>query len=335
MIKSHQHSKSLICVWALLGGLLQAAAVGLPQLSEGEAAQIVGRPLASGFKRVVWSASEPRRSNLVVYAVRPPKYDEAVLRRLAATFSVKGDIELMPADFIGAPGYWIRQFIGSNSLRWKCVDFSQLTGRIGYASGEDNHRWNIKEHKPLAGDVPNAGEALNKTLALLPLLGLTTKDLEHTADGAVRWSALTDVTRYTDLKDGKRKQYVRQMNITLWQRVPEGGSVLSVGGGGTLQAGFMSDGKLAEFEILFRNLEPLGLLPGKSKDELIAMLRQGKARTFRESLPDSLTVTNCAVVYPQGNVGMRQAHVWPFYEIKGFAAEGGETNSMSVYVGVK
>ena len=322
-------------VWALLGGVALAATAGLPQLSESEAAQIAGRPLSSGFKKVVWTASEPHRSNLVIYAVKPPKYDERVLHSLAATLSVKGTIEPIPADFIGAPGYWIRQFKGSNGLRWKSVYFSQLTGHIGYASGEDNHRWNLKEHKPSAVGVPSAEEALSKTLALLPWIGLTKKDLEQTADGVVRWSAEADVTRYTDLKDGKRKHYVRQMNITLWQRVPGGGSTLSVGGGGTLRAGFMSEGKLAEFELLFRNLEPWGSVTGRTKDELIAMLREGKARSFREALPDSVTVTNCAVVYPQGNVGTRQGHVWPFYEIKGFSTEQGETNAVSVYVYAK
>ena len=67
--------------------------------------------------------------------------------------------------------------------------------------------------------------------------------------------------------------------------------------------------------------------------DLVCARKHGAS--FREALPDSVTVTNCAVVYPQGNVGMRQGHVWPFYEIKGFATEEGETNAVSVYVYAK
>ena len=96
----------------------------------------------------------------------------------------------------------------------------------------------LKNHKPLADAVTPADEALRRALALLPVFAIGTNDLERNADGTLRWTSDTDGTSYNDRADGKRKRYVRQVNITLWQKVPGGGSTLSVGSGGVIRAGF-------------------------------------------------------------------------------------------------
>lgn len=332
MIKEHSSPNALVCLGLLLVTLAVKVSSQVPKPTEAELAQFVGQPMSSGFKNVVWNTGEPPQTSLFIYAVTPPKYDETLLKRFAEALSVKGIPERMPGDFIGAPGFWIREFNPTNRLTWKSVYFSQVSGQLGYASGEDNHRWDIKNHRPNAAGVPTAKEALGKILALLPILGFSTNDLEHNTNGTLRWSTDVDETGYTDRRDGKRKRYIRQMNVTLWQRVPAGGSTLSIGSGGSLRAGFMSEGKLAELEVLFRHLQRADSQKGRTADEVSRILRRGAGRTFRELLPDSITVTNCAVVYPQGNVTFKQTHVWPFYAIRGFAHEENGTGAVNVYV---
>jgi hypothetical protein len=318
-----------------LGTLLASATVAgdvkVPRPGDYELARLVGQPLPAPWRTVIWQAGNPPQSNLLIYAVEPAKYNSGHLQRIAEALGVKGSAEPMPSDFLGAPGYWIRERNPTNTFTWKSVYLSLIAGELGFSSGEDNHRWDLKNHRPLTTGVPAADEALKKTLALLPVLGLTTNDLEHTQSG-LRWTWDTEGTTYTDREDGKRKRYIRQINITLWQPVLGGGRTLSVGSGGVLTAGFMSEGKLAELKLLFRNGRSVGEARPQTRNDVIRALRAGKAYSFRELVPSSVTVTNCELVYPQGTTTTRQTHLWPFYALTGIAVEAGVTNAVSLYV---
>jgi hypothetical protein len=320
----------------MLGILLVVSALAdgsrTPKPTESELVRLVGQRMPSAFTSVEWKTEEPPQTNLTIYAVVSPEYDEDFLKRLGRSLGVQGEPVRIPSDFLGAPGYWIKEPNPTNHLTWESVYFSQVAGQIGYASGEDNHRWDINNHRPTAYGVPTPDDALQRTIALLPIFGIATNDLERNPDGTIRWKHDTDGTSYNDRADGKRKRYVRQMNITIWQKVPGGGSTLSVGSGGVIRSGFMSGGKLAEFECLFRKLKPQGRARARINSELVSMLRRGDGRTFRQTLPESITVTNCSIVYPQGNMMFKQTSVWPFYAVSGFGVAEGKTNVLSVYV---
>jgi len=304
----------------------------LAKPGESDLARIVGQPVPAPFARIEWRTGEPPRIIPFIYAVESPRYDEGFLSNLARALGVDGKATRMPTDFLGAPGFWIKESNPTNALRWKAVFFSQVSGQIGYASGADNHRWDLRNQRPSAIGVPTTEEALQKTLALLPILGLHREELESNADGTIRWDSSNEGTTYTDRADGQRKRYIRQRNIMLWQLVPNGGSMLSMGGGGVFRAGFMSEGALAEFELLFRKVKPLRPLKPLSRSEILNCLRKGHARTFLDRVPDSICVTNCSLVYPQGNVEFKQKHLWPFYAVTGWSVEGNSTNNLSVYV---
>jgi hypothetical protein len=94
----------------------------------------------------------------------------------------------------------------------------------------------------------------------------------------------------------------------------------------------MSDGKLAELKLLFRKGRSVAEVMPRTRNEVIRALKTGNAYSFRELVPSSVTVTNCEVVYPQGNTTTRQTHLWPFYALTGFVVEGGGTNTVSLYV---
>jgi hypothetical protein len=185
----------------------------------------------------------------------------------------------------------------------------------------------------LAQSVPDENEGLQRTLALLPVVGIRTNDLEHLPNGQLRYSWDTEGTWYNDRHDNwQRKRYVRQINIELWQRIQDGASVLSIGGGGMLRAGFISEGHLAELEMTFRKFNPIGKALPKSSNELVQMLRRGQARSFHGNIPEKLIVTQCSLVYPQANSTTKQDFLWPFYSLKSNSAEAGETNSFYIYV---
>lgn len=98
-----------------------------------------------------------------------------------------------------------------------------------------------------------------------------------------------------------------------------------------LRAGYMSEGRLAEFEMTFRQMRPTGNALPKTSRELIKLLQKGEARTFRQYIPDSLTVTNCTLVYPQANSYTRQEFLRPFYALDAVGVEGGQTNWFRIY----
>lgn len=301
--------------------------------SDNELQDFTGETLPHPIKTVQWEASEPPRTNLLVYAVQPAVYQPKVFSSLAEQLGIRGEAQRMPATMLDAPGYWIKEANPTNHLRWKSVWFSERSGSIGYSSGEDNHKWDVKNHKPLAEGVPDEKDALQRTLALLPALGISTNDLEHLATGQLRYSCNTEGTWYNDRHDDwKRKRYVRQFNIEFWQKIQDGASVLSIGGGGMLRVGYVSGGRLAEVDVTFRKIKPVGDALPKSSGELIEMLRLGHARSFQVSIPKRLAVTQCSLVYPQANSSTEQDVLWPCYSLKANSLEKGETNSFYIYV---
>jgi hypothetical protein len=317
----------LIVSAALLPSSAKAAGVPRPRTPDLE--ELLGQPLPVPIKKVVWATAEPQRTNLLLYEVLPPKCDESRLKALAQTFGVQGKIKPTPAHMDTA-GFWIKETNQTNSGLWRSVVWSKL-GMLAYYSGDSGHRWDLKQHKPLVEGVPTHQEAIEKALALLPVLELTTDDLERNSDGSIRRQFAKDTTGYNERSSKERKEVVNKRTVIFFQRVPNG-ETLSVGEGGVLQIGFVSEGKVADIELLFRDLKPVGTAKPLSSKEIVSALQRGRGRTFRQFIPETLTVTNCAVVYPQGNSSYQQKYVWPAYAVTGFGDAGEGTNTFSVFV---
>jgi hypothetical protein len=300
--------------------------------TDGELDELLGEKLSRPVTSLTWRAGEPPKNNLFIYAAKAQAYRPELLKSLASALGVHGDLQALPAIIFYAPGYWIKEPNPTNKETWKALIYSKTSGMIRYSSGEDNHKWDLKNHRPLAAGVPSEQEALQRTLSLLPALGITTNDLEHLQSGELRYACNDEGTQFNDRYDnGKHKRYIRQINIELWQGIQDGASVLSIGGGGMLRVGYISEGRLAELEMTFRSLIPAGQVSPKTSKELIGMLKHGVGRTFQESVPTAITITNCALVYPEANSAIRQDYLWPAYALEGMAIEGGETNIVRIY----
>lgn len=297
-----------------------------------ELEDLVGEPLPYSIQSVKWRTGEPPQTNLHIYAVQPAVFRPELFKSFAAFTGIKGNLQQLPPSIIYAPGYWIKEPNPTNRQTWESLAFSEISGMIRYGSGEDNHKWDLKTHKPLAHGVPSEEDAIERTLAMLPFLGITTNDLEYLPDGKLKLASDTEGTWYNDRYDNwTRKRYVRQINIQFWQKIQNGASVLSIGGGGMLRAGYISEGHLAELEMTFRNVKPVGEVSPKSSKELIQMLKIGQGRSFHDGIPTTLTITNCSLVYPEANPTTKQDFLWPFYALSAVSVENGEINSFYIY----
>jgi hypothetical protein len=170
--------------------------------------------------------------------------------------------------------------------------------------------------------VPGKEEAKEKALMFLPVLGLSTNDLEHYGNGRIRWASSASEVGYTDRLDKQRKKAVMARNVTFYQRVFAGGVTASVGDGGTLRFTFVSEGKVASIEWFFRKLRKAGEAKPKSSKEIMRDITRRNAWTWHQNVPSSITVTNCVLAYPQGNSWLNQKSVWPFYMVTGTDSEG-------------
>jgi len=222
-------------------------------------------------KKVIWETPVPSKTNLCIYAVRSPRYDPVRLKTLADFLNVRGAPSRMPPSLDIAPGYWIKYPEPDNSLRWQSVFFSERTGALGYGSPDDGYRWDFKNHKPLVRGIPTHAEALQRTLALLPTLGLTTNDLELNSDGSIRRQFTKEVTWYNERDTNERREMVQKRSVLVFQRIPTG-ETLSVGDGGALEVAFVSEGKIAEIRLLFRDLKSVGTAKQMSVKQLTGSL---------------------------------------------------------------
>jgi hypothetical protein len=299
--------------------------------SAGELSELVGQRLDRGVQVLAWTATDPPGTSAPVYSVRIPKFDPAFLRRLAAGVGIKGGIKPNQTHLGAEPGYWIEDLNPTNSRLGGSLVFSTTTGEIAYCSNDHGESYDKKAHRPVAERVPEPGEAHDKALALLPLLGLSTNDLQLRPDGRVAWRSTTTGVTYTDRDTLERKRLTVARHIVFDQRM-EGGKVTGVGGGGQLRVSFVSEGKLHMIEVMFRRGPIVGQARPRSRVGIISALNARNAWSWNGSMPEKLTVTNCMVVYPQGNGSMRQEYLWPFYAVAGTSTQGGQTNAVTLYV---
>lgn len=294
-----------------------------PAPSEDELERTVGYAFQGRIAEVNWRADEPRQTNLPVYAGTTRGYDETLMRRVADAFGVLGAIEVFRDAPTGAFGYWLRELNPTNRFSQREIAFIVTTGAFRYGTADDGRRYDSKKKAHLEYRVPSKEEAREKALTLLPLLNLSTNDLEHDRHGRLRCAYGESGITYNDRVSGQRKREVIQRSVSFFQRVPSGGTTSSVGDGGQVRFTFVSEGKLTGIEWFFRKLEVAAQAKPRSRQDIIKDIKAGRFWTWQQKVPRALTVTNCELAYPQGNSGTYQPYVWPFYMVSATGKEGG------------
>jgi hypothetical protein len=317
-----------------------ATAATIPPASSSELSATLGWAKKDALKEVVWQTAEPPVSNLCVYAVQPPKFDPERLKKIAAYFDIHSEITPLPPNYTVAPGYMI-QSQSSNEFFPRAICFSELIPRLSYGSGDEGTRGRDPRTNTPLMTVPSEKEALQKALHLLPVLGLTTDDLERNADGSFRTVFTVKTETYLETGATRTKEMVRRRCIVLFQRVPGGENYSWTGGtenhlgGGVLEVSFVSGGKLAGFVLTFRDFQLAGFEKPLTSREILDRFEKGEARTTLMFLPESLTITNCAIVYPQGSPLLRQQYLRPTYRLTGFGPLTDRQNVFSFFIPIR
>jgi hypothetical protein len=324
MIRSLSIFVLLPCVLAAA----HSASLGIPKPSEAELERLVGNRTEPAIKNVRWRTDEPQQTNLIIYSVGLTRFDESLVERVAKYFGIPGKLEPFPKDHPHSPGYWIRQVNATNAAKSRSVSASLFNGTFSYSAGDDGYRYDLQARRPDVRGVPDKEQAKAMALNLLPLLGLSENDLEHQANGRLRWSSGSSDIGYTDRADMQRKKVAMAQQVTFYQRVPGGGTTSSVGDGGQLRFVFVSEGKVSEIEWFFRPMTNAGTAKPKTSRQILRDIEKANAWTWHGTLPSSITITNCVLAYPQGNSGLGQQYVWPFYRVMG--ASSGRTVTLFV-----
>jgi hypothetical protein len=293
----------------------------------GEAGQldmerIVGNQIENAVQIASWKADKPQQTNLFIYSAQRPKLDEALLRRVAGRFSLTGQVKQISGDTMGHVGYAIKEANPPVPAKPRSVFFWVTMGNFGYETGDDGDRFNPATKTHEVRGVPEKEDAKQEALKLLPVLGLSTNDLEHYPNGRIRWASSPKSISYTDKEDKKRKTLTIARNVAFFQRVPGGGTTTGVGDAGQLRFTFVSERKVANIEWFFRSLHQEGQAKPKTIDDITRDLAERNAYTWNQSVPSSIAVTNCVLSYPQGNSWLDQKEVWPFYKLDGVASDG-------------
>jgi hypothetical protein len=132
---------------------------------------------------------KPQKTNLFIYSVKPAQLDEILLRRLADKFSVTGQVKRIREETLGQSGFSIKETNQWAPGKLRTVYFWETTGNFGYDTGDDGYRYNSITKRHEVFGVPEKEEAKRMALELLPVLGLSTNDLEHYSNGRVRWAS--------------------------------------------------------------------------------------------------------------------------------------------------
>jgi hypothetical protein len=306
---------------------LLALVCGQGLRAAGEAGQldmerIVGNQIENAVQIASWKADKPQQTNLFIYSAQRPKLDEALLRRVAGRFSLTGQVKQISGDTMGHVGYAIKEANPPVPAKPRSVFFWVTMGNFGYETGDDGDRFNPATKTHEVRGVPEKEDAKQEALKLLPVLGLSTNDLEHYPNGRIRWASSPKSISYTDKEDKKRKTLTIARNVAFFQRVPGGGTTTGVGDAGQLRFTFVSERKVANIEWFFRSLHQEGQAKPKTIDDITRDLAERNAYTWNQSVPSSIAVTNCVLSYPQGNSWLDQKEVWPFYKLDGVASDG-------------
>jgi hypothetical protein len=311
----------MLAGWIGVGCALGAAT--LPQPDDYLLERIVGNRIDTSIPSVEWKTAEPASMPPAIYSAELMPFDAALMERVARAFSVAGEVVPIPESPMkfearfgsllnGPVGFWINDGGATNSGHHGCVAYYHR-GLFFYGSGEEPYHYDLLSKTFLVHGVPENPEAIRKAVALFPLLGITTNDLEVRKDGRLVVLGREQTIGYTDRADMKAKRLVVQRTVIFIQRIPQAGVSAGIGDGGTLEFSFGSEGRVAAIQWCFRPLTKVGEAKPMTAKNILRAIHQAKSFCWLETVPHSLIVTNCSLAYPQGNSFLFQDHLWPFY----------------------
>jgi len=211
-------------------------------------------------------------------------------------------------------------------------------GRIEYWDGfaEANH-WDRINHlvEPVEG-VPNDAKAEKLGLKFLKQFGIQRADLAQNAKGHLLTFGEKRTRGYFDRRRGK---YIDDEIIArgiFFNRRIDGVNFAGVGIGSGCEIMFANHAKIANFKLVWRNLQPCEHRQVASVDEIMQWIQEGKAVMTHKNLVNpavvkKLTIMDCSPLYMGAAGEEAQDFVYPFAQIEAVADLGYTNADVQLY----
>ncbi len=184
-----------------------------------------------------------------------------------------------------------------------------------------NHLWEQVKGVPSQNRVEKLG------LKFLKQFGIQRDDLAQKSNGDLLTFGEKQTRSYFDRRRGKDvDDEVTERGIFFNRRI-DGVNFAGIGLGGGGEIEFGNHAKIANFKLIWRNLQPYKLCRIASPDEIISYIRNGQAVMTHKNLVnpadiEKLTITDYSPVYMGAGRDEAQNFVYPFAQVEAIANFG-------------
>lgn len=281
----------------------------------------LGAPFA--YKgQIEWPATNALPMEMNLYKVIPAEFSLNLISNIA----VLGGFTNLPKTVNALlPAFRGKDCLFEEEPARKAISVSPKRGQIFF-----HNTRRIALPRETVTQVPSSDETLSLALLALPRLGLSESQFAKKRDsGELLFWRIKQTN--THKKDGKlvKQETANGLNLV---RAIDGISFAGIGNFGGLYLLFGNEGKIAEFELCWRNLRATTKLPVVDRTRITDWIRNGKV--FLEPNPDlpstidKLVVTNVTPHYFGLSGTDVQKWVYPFLTLEGFAEGAGKKSAI-------
>lgn len=184
--------------------------------------------------------------------------------------------------------------------------------------------------------MPNDAKAEKLGLKFLKQFGIQHADLAQNAKGHLLTFGEKRTRGYFDRRRGK---YVDDELIArgiFFNRRIDGVNFAGIGIGSGCEIMFGNHAKIANFKLVWRNLQPYEHRQVACPDEIIRYIRDGQAVMTHKNLVNPadvkrLTITDCSPLYMGAAGEETQDFVYPFAQLEAIASLGDTNENIQLY----
>jgi hypothetical protein len=286
---------------------------------------------------IIWAApTNQSRAALWIYKVMPQHFSSAAISNLMALGSFTMQDEQRGHRHVSDTNEETLFFFHKKGGCNLTVVSSQ--GWIAYWNENvfPNH-WDKTNHLvELVEGVPNDAKAEKLGLKFLRQFGIQRADLAQNAKGHLLTFGEKRTRGYFDRRRGK---YIDDELIArgiFFNRRIDGVNFAGIGVGSGCEIMFANHAKIADFKLVWRNLQPYEHRKVASADEIMQWIQEGKAVMTHKNLVNpaevkKLTITDCSPLYMGANGEETQDFVCPFAQLEAIADLGYTNEEIQLY----
>ncbi|MGA9450974.1 MAG: hypothetical protein WBW41_06480 [Verrucomicrobiia bacterium] len=193
-----------------------------------------------------------------------------------------------------------------------------------------NHLW-----EQVAG-LPDETKVKKLGLKFLKQFGIQPADLAQNAKNHLITFGEKQTRGYFDRRRGKYIDDEVTARGIFFDRRIDGVNFAGIGVGGGCEIVYGNHAKIADFKLVWRNLQPYEHHQVASPDEIMQQIREGKAVITHKNLVNpaeikKLTITDCSSLYKGANGEETQDFVYPFAQIEAVADLGYTNVAVQLY----